>query len=407
MDPIKAIEQEHLDLKDCSLIANLGLNLWPVKDQVKYLGLDHNYTASYYIGATWLKEGETALVVHPKVDNLDVMAMFQQCLKNNVLNEHLSKIYHIDYNSEAIKLEVNPCDITPMLLLHFVSVVQKLASKGLKKEYIRREENLQSKVKGKIKFNQHFKKNIARGRHDKIYCNYQDYSVDCLVNQLLKKTLLFTNTYLARYYNKKEILVAVNACLAAFDGVSSEVSPMMIKRVKVNPVFKEYAEAIRLAKLILRHFSYSLSNIETKKTNKVKPYWIDMSLLFEIYVYGKLRDKFKSNIKYQPNGSYGNVDFIKTSDDDILEDKMIIDTKYKPIYRESKYDIDNIRQISGYARDVGLRKKLKVKKGEMVPCCIIYPSQERATCFNKQSLKEEQITQFEDFWKVGIALPTL
>lgn len=394
--------KEHRFFEDTELveIKKFDLDFSSSDTEVKYLGLNRNIQASYYIGIDWLKEGEAAIKVNPKVKGLDVMKMFLECLNTPYLNRELEKIYHIDLDNPTIKIENNPFDITPMLIIHFISVLKNLVSKGLKKDYITREENLNSKVKGKIKFSQHLKKNIAKGRYDRNYCRYQDYSIDCVENQLLKKTLRFSISYLSRFYKEKTAFVAANYCMSAFEDVSDDIEAFMIKKVRVNPLFKEYAEAFKLAKMILRKFAYSMSETSKLETKKTPPYWIDMSLLFEIYVYGKLREEYGSTIQYQAKGKYGNTDFLKK------DEKIVIDTKYKLIYNIERYEIENIRQISGYARDIGIRDKLKAKNDELLPCCIIYPNQLSPSDFsNRGLLTEEPIQQFEKFWKIGIALP--
>ena len=53
-----------------------------------------------------------------------------------------------------------------------------------------------------------------------------------------------------------------------------------------------------------------------------------MSLLFELYVYGLLKEAYNNNITHQLR-TYGNaVDFIK------YDEKLIIDTKYIPSWEE-------------------------------------------------------------------------
>ena len=380
-------------------IKMLNLDFSCHEDEVKYLGLNPNLQVSYYIGIDWLKENETAIQVNPKVENLDFMTMFIECLKAPVLNKELNRIYKIDLDSPQIEIGSFPFSVTPMLIIHFLSIMRHLVNRGLKKDFIRHEENLQSKIKGKIKFSQHFKSNISKGRLDRNHCNYQKYSVDCLENQLLKKTLRFCGSYLSKFYKRKEVLIAQNFCMSAFENVSDDIDAVMIKKVRINPVYKEYAEALRLAKLILRKFGYSIAETTNQEIVKTPPFWIDMSLLFELYVYGKLREEFGHNIKFQEKGKYGNADFLK------VDEKMVIDTKYKLIYNNERYEIENIRQISGYSRDIKIRKKLNADENELIPCCIIYPNTNSPADFHNRTLREFKIEQFEKFWKVGIRLP--
>lgn len=48
-------------------------------------------------------------------------------------------------------------------------------------------ENLQSKIKGKINISQHIKQNVIPRREDRVYCQYQEYTVDNLENRILKR----------------------------------------------------------------------------------------------------------------------------------------------------------------------------------------------------------------------------
>jgi 5-methylcytosine-specific restriction endonuclease McrBC regulatory subunit McrC len=393
--------KEHNSFSDEEIeqLKELKLDFAYSQDEVKHLGLSPNMLTSYFIGVDWLKVNEVVIKVNPKISNLDFMSMFLECLNTPYLSKKLNDIYHIDLDSPQIEIDSVPFDITPMLIVHFLGVVRNLASKGLKKNYIRVEENLQSKVKGKIKFSNHFKSNIARGRYDKNYCNYQEYSANCLENQILKKTLLFAGSYINKYYPNKKTQTSYNFCMSAFDLISDDIDAIMIKRIRINPVYKEYAEALKLAKLILKRFAYSISETTNQEKKKTPPFWVDMSLLFELYVLGKLKESYGSQIQYQVNGKYGSVDFIKK------DEKIVIDTKYKLIYNNSKYDIDNIRQISAYARDKSIRKKINVLPDELLNCCVIYPNFDKPTDFINRSLLEEEIGQFEKFWKIGIQLP--
>ncbi|WP_075604096.1 McrC family protein [Saccharicrinis aurantiacus] len=404
MEVFETIEHRSFEPSIKEKIKELNLDFSIVEGQVKFLCLDPCLCTSYFIGVDWLKEGDFAIKVDPKIKGLDVMSMFQECLHSPALHNILSEIYHIDLDSTPIEINNAAFDITPMLLIHYLSVLKQIVSKGLKKDYIREEENLASKIKGKIKFSRHFNHNIAKARYHKNYCNYQEYSVNCLENKLLKKTLLFVASYLNRYYNgknNKNIRSTINFCLAAFENVSSEVDAVLIKSVRINPIYREYAEALKLARMILKRFAYTMSQTTTTNKLKTPPYWIDMSLLFEIYVYGKLREEYDNNIQYQAKGKYGSADFLK------LDEKLVIDTKYKLLYNDQRYEIENIRQISGYARDSKIRKKLNASPNELLPCCIIYPNLEAKPNFLNRSLKEERIPQFEDFWKIGIQLPQI
>ena len=204
-----------------------------------------------------------------------------------------------------------------------------------------------------------------------------------------------------------------NKILHAFEDISDNISYPQIKKLKVNSLYKEYVEAIDLAKKIMQKFGYSFANTdnnEKENQKELSPFWIDMSKLFELYVYSLLRDEFKKTIKYQKQGYYGQPDFLD------IDNRLIVDTKYKKYYNKEWNDLkdsqkDNIakdiRQLSGYARDKKiLEKHLKnLNNNEVVDCVIIYPNVISNTDFQDKVLKVTPIEQFTKFWKRGIKLP--
>ena len=406
--------QEHKLLNDeqINCLSNLGIPFPYGNDETKYLGLSSSWSVGYFIGAKWIKDNEIALVVHPKIKDLDYLKMFMCCFNNPITSKEISKIYEIDFEKTPIQIPSTSFELTPLIIIHFLNLVKKIVKKGLKRDYIWVENNLNSKIKGKILINQNIKQNIIKSRPDRAYCKYQEYSQNCLENKLIKKTLDFV--FLKYHYNKnKELLNLFYFNYSAFSDISSNVDVNDIRSLKTNSLYKEYNETLKIAKIILRRFDYSIQNTEKNK-EKYPPFHIDMSLLFELYVYSKLFKVFGNNIKFQVNGEYGNVDFLN------IQDKTIIDTKYKTYYNENftgqtqwKRDeiAKDIRQLSGYSRDAKILNKLDVdltEKDIIIDCVIIYPNQSIETeNIEVENFKKEnnRIKQFNKFYKYGIRLP--
>ncbi|MDR2868005.1 MAG: hypothetical protein LBV46_00490, partial [Bacteroidales bacterium] len=93
------------------------------------------------------------------------------------------------------------------------------------------------------------------------------------------------------------------------------------------------------------------------------------------------------------------------------DDKLIIDTKYKLKYQNAGgYKIEDIRQLSGYARDERVLKTLGINDKEtVVDCIIIYPDDGKPNHFKHRKLIEDnnRIEGFTKFYKCGIKLPNL
>ena len=111
-----------------------------------------------------------------------------------------------------------------------------------------------------------------------------------------------------------------------------------------------------------------------------------------------------------------------------------MDAKYKPRYANSNSRIiDDIREISGYARDKKILRELNINENdnEEIKCVIIYPEpikldtdqdwteeekkeMQDADCNELSSFdvckpivsQSSEITQFRNFYKIAVLLPT-
>lgn len=399
--------QEHksLDEEQINCLSNFDVTLPNNNDNPEYLGLSSFWSVGYFIGAKWIKDNEIAIVVNPKIKDLDYLKMFMHCFNNPMSSKYISKIYDIDIKKTPIQIPSTSFELTPLIIIHFLNLVKKIVKKGLKRDYIWVGNNLNSKIKGKVLINQNIKQNIIKSRPDRTYCKYQEYSLNCLENKLIKKTLDFVFTYLKSHYSKnKELLNLFYFNYTAFSDISNNVDVNDIRSIKTNSLYKEYNEALKIAKIILRRFDYSIQNTEKNK-EQYPPFHIDMSLLFELYVYSKLHKTYGKEILFQYHGKYGDVDFLN------IKNKTIIDTKYKEIYNQNKYKIEDIRQLSGYSRDINVIKKVGVDIDKEVPiidCVIVYPDQKNGS----ENIDKEyfitpnnKIEQFYKFYRYGIKLP--
>ena len=125
-----------------------------------------------------------------------------------------------------------------------------------------------------------------------------------------------------------------------------------------------------------------------------------MSKLFELYVLGLLKDRFGDTINYHFTRQYNELDYLLNDS----EYKMVVDAKYKRVY-ENSYSIDDIRQLSGYARLRKVVEELKMPKNQVVDCLIIYPQSKGQMDFKNINLKSADIDQFIQFYKIGVHLP--
>lgn len=352
----------------------------------------------------WIIPNEKALYVAPKLDKnapkTNYLKMLQDSLTNTETIAFADNLYQIHFNEPFIEIEKDHDLLTPLLMIQYLKSLESIVKKGLKKSYYRVEKDLKSRVKGKILIGTHIKRNILKNRFLNTTCAYEEFGVNSPENKLLKKALVFTQNYLRGLETVVDGIQNIfNYIQPAFALIKDDISTSKVKQSKFNAFYKEYGQGIKLAKLILKRFGYNFQQTQSTKV-KVPPFRIDMTKLFELYVLKQLREEYGREVVFQFKGNNGDCDYL------FLDQQVVVDAKYKPAYQGTNYfDSDNIRQLSGYARDTKIRAKLGVTDSQVVKCLIIYPDQNLSeSLFDNDEL---EIRQFIDFYKRAVKLPEI
>ena len=375
-------------------------------------------TGSYFIGIDWIKEKELAVQVSPKMNDgfeIDYVKMLNDALCEKENHEHLKDLVTIDFDSPSIKVNQQQDLLSSFLITEFLNLLQKIVRKGLKKSFYNIEDNLANKIKGRVLIGKNIHKNLAKGKLTENFCRYQVYDIDSPENQILKKALKFCAKQLDVYkhaINVETLKGKLRFINPSFENVSDNVSVKTIQTYKGNPVFKEYNQAIEFAQLILRRFSYDITLVG-KKEIQTPPFWIDMSKLFELYIFHHLRQIFKAKneIRYHVTAHYQELDFLLNPVQ--WPEPYIIDAKYKPRYKYSKgITIDDAREVGGYARLSSIYKVLGLNEETAPPikCLIIYPDQEQTERFTFDCRTEpgfDKVSGYVRLYKLGIRLPVI
>ncbi len=368
--------------------------------------------ASYFVGVDWFVENELPIYIQPKLNNdqseVNYVRMLFDALQEPDNFYHLEYLYKIDFNKPTIKIKQTQDLLSPLLVVQYLQLLKRIVRKGLQKSYYPVVKNFNSRVKGKILINTTIKNNHAKNKMLYNYCKYDEFGINTIENKILKKALLFSQKAIQNIkgINPEELHGMFNYIQPAFYTVGEEVEIEELKIIKTNPLFKEYKQALRLAKFILKRYGYTIATINPEEI-ETPPFWIDMSKLFELYVFAKLKEKFplKDEVKYLFKSNYLELDFIINSKQHDL--KMVVDAKYKPAYRDSKIKKEDIRQVSGYARMQSVYNELKKDKNEIIDCLIIYSDQdaERKDFVENFELTAEK--NYVKFYKIGIELPVV
>ena len=202
------------------------------------------------------------------------------------LTENKKFLFKVFYNQPLIRLaqdEVSDGDL--LYALSFINSCYFLCKKGLKKTMLHKEENYKSKVRGKIDIKKNIRENTCRGRNDRFYCKYIDFSEDNIENRIIKATLKKCKIIIdERFEACTESTSRIHFCMIALRQVSSvAIKASDFNSVSVSGLYMYYKPVLQQAKSIFnqKYYSYTAENGRTiTKSVFTIPYMINMSGLF-------------------------------------------------------------------------------------------------------------------------------
>lgn len=372
-----------------------------------------NIEASYFVGVDWFVEDELEIYIQPKLNGdqseVNYVRMLFDALQEPENFNHLEHLCEIHFDKPSIKIDQTQDLLSPLLVVQYLQLLKKIVQKGLKKSYYPVVKNLNARVKGKILVNATIKNNHAKNKMLYTYCKYDEFGVNTIENKVLKKALLFSQKAIQNIkgVNPEQLQALYNYIQPAFYLVDNQVEVEELKTIKPNSLYKEYKQALKLAKFILKRYGYTISTVHPVEI-ETPPFWIDMSKLFELFVFAKLKELFplKGEVEYHVKTNRQEIDFIINSKDKKCQ--MVVDAKYKPQYKHGNISKEDIRQVSGYARMKSIYKELGMedKHDEVIDCLIIYSDQKaERKDFVKDNFDYVPENNYVKFFKIGIELP--
>jgi len=368
----------------------------------------------YFVGVDWIIPNETAVFVEPKLNGqsqVNFLGMLSKSLEETENLSHLHKLFDIDYNQPWIQIAHERDMLSPLLVTQFLELTRRIVQKGLRKSYYFVSENLNGKVRGKILLSRQVQQNILRNKPLKTVCTYQEYGVNNTENQFLKYVLQFVSAYVNKYLSvlgrtlQNQLLHNLSFCNAAFELIDTPNKTQLESTSTNSSFYSEYSDAMRIGRMILKRYSFSIDKV-SEQTTKTPPFWIDMSKLFELYVFKKVKDLFP-----EPNEVIYHRRFKGGKETDILIRsngyKCVLDCKYKPYYHTSSPSLKDKRQLAGYTRLRKVYDELNIPYDQIVPGVILYANQECRDTITKDDLFINPINEYIAFYKTGISLPTI
>lgn len=279
--------------------------------------------AQNYVGVIQTKDGTTIEIV-PKLQNKSYEELKKLLLK---MLKTLKNSPFKNLNKATLKSAKIP--LLEIFISMFLDEVDKLIKRGLKSDYIQKEENLKF-LKGKLKLKEHLKKNYIH--KERFFVSYDEFITDRIENRLIKTTLKFL--YKKSRLNKNQ--QKIREFLFVFDGIKvSNNIKNDFSKIKLNRQMKAYENLLLWAKIFLLGDSFTPYKGDTISFALL----FDMNLLFENYVYHQLKKKIK-NIKAQDKTHHlaylnGTDKKFQLKPDIVVNDgEIIIDTKWKILSKD-------------------------------------------------------------------------
>lgn len=374
---------------------------------------------SYFVGVDWVFRDAISIQVLPKIEDLDMPVILERVISTVDAIKEFDDLITIQHGKKPIP-GAQDCDrFLLFIAAAFLQITRRIVRKGLLNTFRTEEVILQYRVKGRLRVSDTLRQMRLGDPFARAICSPQRFDADSQANRFLKFILRRMHALLSTHSkalgSSGRILTSEAArLLRAFGEVSDTRTWRQGEAVPVvNPLYSEYDAAFKFGRKFLLQEGIGAFKKSNQDSGRIVPYWIDMSQLFELYVFADLLgNKSVRDILYHRNfRPGGQPDFLIHLQGAGLPFKCCVaDTKYKPRYMDQELNLNDARQVAGYGR---LRKVVEwmFERGlshhkHIVPCLIVHPdhsSKNKHVDFTKlQSLQH-----WEDFWKIGISLPRL
>ena len=228
-------------------------------------GLGKVLQAQKYVGLIQTKDG-TTIEILPKIQDVKEDKAKEILIK---MLKTLKKSPFKNFNMANLKSSKMP--LLEIFITMFLEELANLVRKGIKSDYITKEENLKF-LKGKLKVGDQIKQNYIH--KERFFVEYQEFLSDRVENQLIKTTLQYL--YKKSHSNKNQ--QRIREFLFVFDEISicKDIKNDFLK-VKLNRQMKNYEQVLLWCKTFLLENAFS----PYKGSDIAFALLFDMNLLFE------------------------------------------------------------------------------------------------------------------------------
>ena len=325
---VRTIPESHQELYDVfSSIPRGSFHLVDVTE----IRTDQSYlvfTPNSRVGVQVI-EGFTIYVL-PKVHSADFLTMANYAFDLPDL-----------WDQELVNLARQPRNLIAIFITLFLLRVKDFVSKDLKRSFIKREEDLTSKIKGKVLLPAYLQRNMPTFNNHIVPCQYHDITYDCLENRIILYTIDLIQKVLPQVAFSQPLRGTMQRLCTFIRSRLSSVSYQRIgladfNRVRYTGRFRKYQPLHELCKMILESLQIDMKHGQVN----FRGFYLDMNLLFENFVIGVLRREGKLDVDYQTKRAFAVGSEKKTIRPDgwLEEHNVLLDTKYKAFFETSVHE---------------------------------------------------------------------
>lgn len=289
-----------------------------------------------------------------------------------IMLKSLKGFAHVQTSNANIDKQKMP--LLEVFISQFLQSVNDLVKRGLRSDYVRREDNL-SYLKGKLNIGKQLRHNAVNKHH--FYCEYDEFQLDRPANRLIHAALKKAKS-LTQSANNQKLLQELEF---VFHEVPESYDPKLdFAKLNLNRGMIYYQASLDWCKLILEGFSPQTM----KGSNYAASLLFPMEKVFEDYVAKHLKSKLTSshpllNVITQAKGrflaSYDGMNKFSLRPDLLItegkQNRMVLDTKWKLL--DVSLTNANVSQSDVYQLFAYAKKYLPGERGDVV---LIYPSQD-------------------------------
>lgn len=283
---------------------------------------DGNISARNYVGVVQYED--IRIEVYPKI--------FANDKSDNYKKWQLNLLYWLTY-CRKIRFPFSFADVSKvvfddyleLLIYIFANYTSEVLSGQPFQAYQKIEEET-TYLKGRLSFEEYTKYNLTTGKWQNFFCSHEPFIYDNLFNQIIKYVTKRLSYISVNPLNKEKL----NDVLFLLHDVSDiPCTTSDCDKVKLNPLFDDHKHILELCKLFLSNQVIDMDS----EDNKNFCFLIPMEYIFEDFIFGFISSKWPSLNFISQSTDYLALNngrkVFQIKNDIYLENKLIIDTKYK------------------------------------------------------------------------------